>query len=150
MSVEENLRLAQASNKALNDHDVERFLSLHLPSIISRDPQNVEPAKGREAVRAGIEPMFKAFPDFHVVPERSFGQGDWIVEEGVGLGTHNGPLEAPGAPPIPPTNRPVRLPYVLIAKVDGGKFAETHLYFDQMAMLTQLGLTPQGPPQRKP
>jgi predicted ester cyclase len=150
MSVEENLRLAQASNKALNDHDVERFLSLHLPSIIQRDPQNVEPAKGREAVRAGIEPMFKAFPDLHVEPERSFGQGDWIVEEGVVLGTHKGPLEAPGAPPIPPTNRPVRLPYALIAKVNGGKFAETHLYFDQAAMLTQLGLTPQGPPQRKP
>ncbi|HWM50705.1 MAG TPA: ester cyclase [Thermoplasmata archaeon] len=150
MSVEENLRLAQAGNKALNDHDVERFLSLHLSSIISRDPQNTEGAKGREAVRAGIEPMFKAFPDFHVVSERSFGQGDWIVEEGVGLGTHKGPLEAPGAPPIPATNRPVRLPYAFIAKVDGGKFAETHLYFDVAGMMAQLGLGPQPPGARKP
>src|SRR2546425_11453765 len=150
MSVADNIRLLDAGNKALNDHDVERFLSLHLPSIISRDPQNTEGAKGREAVRAGIEPMFKAFPDFRVVPERSFGQGDWIVEEGVGLGTHKGPLEAPGAPPIPATNRPVRLPYAFIAKVDGGKFAETHLYFDVAGMMTQLGLRPQPPAGRKP
>jgi predicted ester cyclase len=150
MSVEENLRLAKANNQALNDHDVERILSLHLPSVISRDPQNPQGAKGHQAIRAGIEPMFKAFPDFHVVPERTFGQGDWIVEEGVGIGTHKGPLEAPGAPPIPPTNRPVRLPYAYIAKVDGGKIAETHLYFDQVAMLTQLGLGPQAPPTRKP
>jgi len=149
MSVEENLRLAQAGNKALNDHDVERFLSLHLPSIISRDPQNTDGAKGREAVRAAIEPMFKAFPDFRVVSERSFGQGDWIVEEGVGLGTHSGPLEVPGAPPIPATNRPVRIPYAFIAKVDGGKFAETHLYSNVAGLLAQLGLGPQPPAGKK-
>ncbi len=148
MSVEENLRLSKAGNKALNDHDVDRFLSLHLESVIQRDPQNPEGVKGRQAVRAGIEPMFRAFPDLHVVPERSFGAGDWIVEEGVALGTHKGPLEAPGAPAIPATNRSIRLPYAFIAKVDGGKFVEIHLYFDQMAMMTQLGLAPQGPPPR--
>ncbi len=38
----------------------------------------------------------------------------------------------------------------MIAKLEGGKFAEINLYFDQASMLTQLGLTPQGPPQRKP
>jgi predicted ester cyclase len=149
MSVEDNLRLAKAGNKALNDHDVEGFLNLHLPSIIARDPQNPQGAKGRDAVRAGVAPMFKAFPDFRVVPERSFGQGDWIVEEGVAIGTHKGPLEAPGLPPIPATNRPVRLPYAFLAKVDGGKFAETHLYFDTAGMMAQLGLTPPAPSQSK-
>src|SRR2546425_6960124 len=81
MSVADNIRLLDAGNKALNDHDVERFLSLHLPSVIQRDPQNVEPTKGREAVRAGLEPMIQAFPDFHVVRERAFGEGDWSLSK---------------------------------------------------------------------
>jgi len=149
MSVEENLRLREAANKALNDHDVNRFLSLHLESVIVRDIRS-EPAKGRKALREGVEPMIRAFPDLQLVTERAFGTGDWIAEEGVALGTHKGPLEAPGAPAIPATNRPIRLPYGFFAKVDGGKFAETHIYFDQMALMTQLGLAPQGPPQRKP
>ena len=49
MSVEENIRLSQAANKALNDHDVERFVNLHLESVISTDPQNTEPVKGRSS-----------------------------------------------------------------------------------------------------
>jgi steroid delta-isomerase-like uncharacterized protein len=149
-SVEENLRLSKAGNKALNDHDVERFLGLHLESVITTDPQNPEPVKGRQKIREGVAPMFRAFPDFHIVPERSFGAGDWIAEQGVAVGTHKGPLEAPGFPAIPATNRPISLRYSFIAKVDGGKFAETHLYFDQMALLAQLGVVPPGPPQRKP
>ena len=149
MSVEENIRLSQAGNKALNDHDVERFVNLHLESVISTDPQNTEPVKGRQKVRDGVAPMFKAFPDFRIVSEHTFGSGDWIAEQGIAIGTHKGPLEAPGFPAIPPTNRPIRLRYSFFAKVDGGKFAETHLYFDQAQMMTQLGLTPQNPPEEE-
>src|SRR2546425_8194953 len=149
MSVADNIRLLDAGNKALNDHDVERFLSLHLPSVLQRDPQNVEPTKGREAVRAGLEPMIQAFPDFHVVRERAFGEGDWVVEEGQALGTHRGPLETPVGPPIPATNKSIRLPYAFIAKVEGGKFAETHLYFDVAGMVAQLGGRPPPPAGRE-
>lgn len=142
MSVADNIRVVDAGNKALNDHDVDAFLELHLPSIIQSDPQNVEPTKGREAIRAGLEPMIRAFPDFRVVRERAFGEGDWVVEQGHAVGTHRGPLEVPGAPPIPATNKPVRLRYAFIAKVEGGKFAETNLYFDVAGMMAQLGLGP--------
>ena len=150
MSVAENIRLLDAGNEALNNHDVDRFVSLHLPSVIQRDPQNVEPTKGRDAIRAGLEPMIQAFPDFHVVRERAFGEGDWVVEQGHALGTHLGPLETPGAPPIPATNKPIRLRYAFIAKVEGGKFAETNLYFDVAGMMAQLGLGPPPPAGRKP
>src|SRR2546428_9956606 len=149
MSVADNIRLLDAGNKALNDHDVERFLSLHLPSVIQRDPQNVEPTKGREAVRAGLEPMIQAFPDFHVVRERAFGEGDWVVEQGHALGTHRGPLETPAGPTIPATNKPIRLRYAFIAKVEGGKFAETNLYFDVAGIMAHLGICPANPPQNR-
>src|SRR3989442_4467341 len=146
MSVADNIRLLDAGNKALNDHDVERFLSLHLPSVIQRDPQNVEPTKGREAVRAGLEPMIQAFPDFHVVRERAFGEGDWVVEQGHALGTHRGPLETPAGLTIPATNKSIRLRYAFIAKVEAGKFAETNLYFDVAVATFHAGSVPRTPP----
>jgi predicted ester cyclase len=150
MTVEENLRLLTAVTKTLDDHDLDRFLSLHLESVIQRDPQHPEGIKGREAIRAGIEPMLRAFPDLRSVQERAFGEGDWVLSQGVIVGTNTGPLEVPGAPTIPATNRRVRLPFALVAKIDGGKFAEVNVYFDQAGMMAQLGLMPQGPAENEP
>jgi len=45
-------------------------------------------------------------------------------------------------------NKSVRVPVAMIAKLEGGKFAEIHLYFDQAGLMAQLGLLP--PPQRNP
>ena len=52
-------------------------------------------------------------------------------------------------PPIPATNKSIRLPYAFFAKVEGGKFAETHLYFDVAGMMAQLGIGPAGPAEQK-
>lgn len=150
MSVEENLKVADAATKALNDHDLDRFESLHLNSVIQRDPQNPEPIKGPKAIRAGIEPFLKAFPDLRMVTERQFGAGDWITQLGVFRGTHTAPLAVPGGQPIPATNKSVRVPIALVARLEGGKFAEINAYYDQMGLMAQLGLLPQAPPQRKP
>jgi hypothetical protein len=37
----------------------------------------------------------------------------------------------------------------MITKLEGGKFAEINIYFDQASLLAQLGLLPQ-PPQPEP
>ncbi len=150
MSVEENLKVADAVTKALNDHDLDRFESYHLNSVIQRDPQHPEPMKGSKAIRASVEPFLKAFPDIRLVTERQFGAGDWITQLSHIRGTHTAPLEVPGGPPIPATNKSVQIPVALVARLEGGKFAEINVYFDQMGMMAQLGLAPQGPPQRKP
>ena len=149
-SVEENLRVMEAATKALNEHDLDRFESYHLETVIQRDPQNVQPIKGRKAIRAGLEPFLRAFPDLRQVTEQEFGAGDWITVRGHMSGTHKGALEVPGQPAIPATNRPVRLPFALVAKLERGKFAETNVYFDQMALMAQLGLLPQEAPPKKP
>src|SRR5439155_15461983 len=56
MSVEENLRVIEAAQKALNDRDLDRFETLHLNSVVQRDPQNPQGIKGRsEERRVGKE-----------------------------------------------------------------------------------------------
>jgi predicted ester cyclase len=148
MSVEENLRVIEAATKALNDRDLDTFESLHLNSVLQRDPQNPQGIKGPKAIRASLEPFLKAFPDIRLTTETQFGAGDWVTQLSHMRGTHTGPLAMPGGQTIPATNKPVRLPVAMIAKLEGGKFAEINLYFDQAGLMAQLGLLP--PPQRNP
>ncbi len=146
MSVEENLKVANETTEAINDHDLDRFESFHLNSVIQRDPQNPEGIKGSKAIRASLEPFLKAFPDIRLVTEHQFGAGDWITQLSHFRGTHTAPLEMPGGQTIPATNKSVRVPVAMVARLESGKFAEVNVYFDQMAMMAQLGLLPQAPP----
>jgi predicted ester cyclase len=146
MSVEENLRVVEATMQAINDHDLDRFESFHLNSVLQRDPQNPEGIKGSKAVRGSLEPFLKAFPDIQLVTETQFGAGDWITQLSHFRGTNTGPLEMPGGQTIPATNKSVRVPVAMVARLEGGKFAEVNVYFDQAAMMAQLGLLPPPTP----
>src|SRR5205814_662840 len=124
MSVEENLRVIEAAQKALNDRDLDRFETLHLNSVLQREPQNPQGIKGPKAIRASLQPFLTAFPDIRFATETQFGVGDWVTQLGHVRGTNTGPLEMPGGPTIPATNKAVRLPVAMVAKLEGGKFAE--------------------------
>jgi ketosteroid isomerase-like protein len=66
---------------------------------------------------------------------------DVAVEEGTFTGTHNGVLHAPTGD-VPPTGRPVSIPYVQVLRYRNGKHASFDLMFDRLLMLEQLGLIP--------
>jgi ketosteroid isomerase-like protein len=53
--------------------------------------------------------------------------------------THTGPLVSPNGD-IPPTGKPVTLDFVDVTQFAEGRIAREHIYFDQMAFLSQLGL----------
>src|SRR2546422_956669 len=99
-----------------------------------------------------MDRFLKAFPDIRLVTERQFGAGDWITQLSHMRATHTGPLEVPGGPTIPATNKSVRIPVALVARLEGGKFAEINLYFDQMGLMAPDGdwrpraSLPPGPP----
>ncbi len=59
--------------------------------------------------------------------------------EGVFEGTHTATLNAPGRS-ISATGKRIALPFVSVLGVAGDKFTSFAVYFDQMELLTQLGL----------
>lgn len=67
-----------------------------------------------------------------------------MISEGVFTGTHTGVLVIPQGE-IQPTGKSVRLRYATVQKVESGKVASEHLYFDQAELMAQLGLLPGGP-----
>ena len=64
-----------------------------------------------------------------------------VVLEGVFEGTHTAALNAPGGS-IPATGKWVTIPFVWVLRVAGDRFTSFAVYFDQMELLTQLGLAP--------
>ena len=142
MSVEENIRVANADFEALNAQDWDRYLGLHAESFVLYAPDSPEPRKGRAALREWIQGFVNAFPDLRAETVRSFGQGDWVCVEYNVSGTHKGPLAGPGGEAIPATNKPIRLPGTVVFKVEGGEITEAHEYYDILGMMAQLGLAP--------
>jgi ketosteroid isomerase-like protein len=57
-------------------------------------------------------------------------------------GTHTDTLSGPEGD-ISATNRPVTGRASQLFRVEGGKIVEEHLYYDQVQLLTQLGLMPE-------
>jgi steroid delta-isomerase-like uncharacterized protein len=98
---------------------------------------------GREAAEALWATYNDAFPDnqLEIIAIHADDRGG--VHEGRGIGTHTGPLRGP-AGEIPATGKKATVNFCGVYEFDEGKITSYHLYFDQMDMLAQLGLTPGG------
>ncbi|MFQ5908449.1 MAG: ester cyclase [Thermoplasmata archaeon] len=142
MSVEENLKLVDAGLEAYNAHDLDRFLGFYAESVVNYSPDLPEPTKGLAALREWYEKNETGFPDRRMEKVRAFGQGDYVCLEVVWKGTHKEPMPGPKGETIPATNKSVKNPITLVLKVEEGKVTEEHTYWDQLATLSQLGLTP--------
>ena len=142
MTVEENVNIVKQADDAFNMQDWDRFLNLHAESIVVNSPDLSEPIKGREALREYVKGYFMAFPDMSTKRERMFGQGNWVVSEEIAAGTNTGPMTSPTGEEIPPTNKLMRMNQAVLFQVENGLIQEVHLYFDQLGILTQLGLAP--------
>lgn len=128
--------------EAFNARNWDSIVKLHAESVIGSSPDRPEPRKGRAAIREEFVAYATAFPDSRLRIERAFGQGDWVCGEFTFTGTHKGPLPGPGGQMVPATNRPLRLTYAVVFKLEDGEITERHEYFDLYGMMVQLGLSP--------
>jgi predicted ester cyclase len=96
--------------------------------------------QGRDAAAAWIEVFLHAFPDLNHEILATVQSGDAVAAEARFTATHTGPLASPGGD-IPPTGKPVALDYYVdVTRFADGRIASEHVYFDQVAFLSQLGL----------
>jgi hypothetical protein len=88
-----------------------------------------------------LEPMFVFAPDTKILrhPVR-FGAGDWTAVIGEMEGTFTGPMTTPDGGTIPPTGRPFKLSMATIGHWQDGKMVEEYLFWDNQALLRQIGL----------
>jgi predicted ester cyclase len=88
--------------------------------------------------------MFKTFPDNHVQnnPYKVlFGQGEWTCSIAIFTGTHKGPMMDAGGKTIPPTKKKFQVDFCTVAHWKDGQIDEENLFYDQLGIMIQLGLT---------
>ena len=142
MNIEENIKVVDAIDRAVNERDWETFDERHSPDVLAYSPLTEKPTKDIETHREAVKGLTVSFPDFHIETERCFGQGEWLCAEFVVTGTHRAPLKTDGGQVIPPTNKKLRLQLVSTMRIRGGKIVEEHTYYDRLTMQAQLGIEP--------
>ena len=133
-------RIATEFVDAFNAHDAERIRALNAPDGVVEAPGDVR-VEGRDATTAYAMGWLDAFPDARLTVHTELVDGDWVAQRFTFEGTHEAPLESPTGP-IPATHRRLSGRGMQLVRVEGDAVAETHLYFDQVQVLTQLGLMP--------
>lgn len=151
MSVEHNLRMVEAAFEAINDRDWDHLWGLHMDNIVMSVPDLPDPLKGREAVQGRLQAWAEALPDLSWTQVRGFGHGDWVCVELLITGTHKGPLrqglgqaaiKTGGDNFLPPTGNRIEIRGCAVYKVERGEISESHIYYDQLGFMNQLGLAP--------
>ena len=126
---------------AFNAHNEERIRELNGENAVFEAPGDVK-IQGREPTTQYAMAWLNAFPDARITIHNELLAGDWVVQEFTFSGTHEGTLMSP-AGEIPPTHKTLNGRGVQIFRVEGEAVADTRLYFDQVQVMTQLGLMPE-------
>jgi len=124
--------------KAFDDGDVGTAAVLADDSLEMIDP-GLGTVHGPEPFRDYLATLKRAVPDAKAVIERTLELGDTVVVEGRFVGTFTGPLTSEDGD-IDPTGATVDLRFADVSTVRNGKLASYHTYYDQLGLLTQLGL----------
>jgi predicted ester cyclase len=98
-----------------------------------------EVLKGPEGSRIYSEMWANGFPDGRVTIDTIVADGDRVVVELTGRGTHTGTL-ATSMGEIPPTGKSVTLKLCDVLELKDGKITAQRSYLDTGSMMAQLGL----------
>ncbi|MDX6594161.1 MAG: hypothetical protein QOJ13_3357 [Gaiellales bacterium] len=126
---------------AFNAHDEGRMGELTAEDATMSAPGDIE-LTGRDAVTGYAMAWLNAFPDARINVHQELADGPSVAQRFTFEGTHTGPLEGP-AGTIPATGRRLTGRGVQLLQIDGDEASEVALYFDQVQVLTQLGLMPE-------
>lgn len=135
MATLDNASILRQAYEAWNDKDLDRTVSYALPDA---RVLNV-PFGASVSYREYLENWARAFPDGKIDLINVIAQGDYVVGEFTGRGTHTGPLRGP-AGEIAATGRHVEMPFVEVYRFRNGRIAEGRTYFDGATFMEQLGL----------
>jgi steroid delta-isomerase-like uncharacterized protein len=126
---------------AFNAHDEARIRELNGENVVFEAPGEIR-LEGRDAATEYAMAWLRAFPDARITVTNELADGDWVAQEFTFEGTHDDTLSSPSGD-IPATHKRLDGRGVQIFKVEGEVVTDTRLYFDQVDVMTQLGLMPE-------
>jgi predicted ester cyclase len=128
--------------QAFNAHNEEAMRALCAPNSRLEAPGEVR-LLGKEALASHAVVLFNGFPDARITAQNELVGGPRVMQEFIFEGLHTGPLVGP-AGTIPETGKRVVVRGVLVGRYERNVAIDLRLYYDQLDVLTQLGLTPRA------
>jgi predicted ester cyclase len=125
--------------KAFNAHDESALRVLNHPSGTFEAPGGIH-LRGQEASGYAMK-WLRACPDGKLNVRNEIICGQWAVQEVTFEGTHQATLDGP-AGSIPATGKKLQVKAVLINRYENDLSIESRVLFDQVDVLTQLGVMP--------
>jgi len=126
---------------AFNAHDEAAIREHTADDCVFEGPGGVR-LEGGDAVTAYAIGWLNAFSDARLEVDTVVVDGDWAAMTGTFKGTHDGTLSGPDGD-VPATGRRLEGRCAEVVRFENGKSVEEHLYYDQMDVITQLGLMPE-------
>ena len=140
MSRDSNIKVAQAYFEAFNAHDFSKWNELYADDFKGEAPG--APPLDRDQSRMYSQGFSDAFPDGRFTISHTVVEGDFVVTHWVASGTHTAPLRTFSGQTIPATGKKATVAGCTVTEVRNGKIARDWNFWDQVALLTQLGLMP--------
>lgn len=137
-----------SDNKKLVEQGWDAFFRRDLDACLAAYTDDAEvvlpgapPMKGKEAIRAAWQ-MYMAALDEKPTKIRHIAEGDTVVTEWTTVSTHKGPLMMPTGESLPATGKTITNSGATVQDVKNGKVERQVFYFDNVALLQQLGIMP--------
>ncbi|MFC4534120.1 ester cyclase [Sphaerisporangium dianthi] len=124
---------------AFNACDLTRAASLYDPRASYVCPGGL--AEGREEITSYFALYHEAFPDVAVTVHDKGTCGDMVIFEWTLTSTHTGPLLLPSGVVAEPTGRRVVVRGCDVRTMENGLITSQRVYYDQLEMLSQLGVS---------
>ena len=137
--------------RSLLDRYVELYNAADLAGVMelyAEDSRQLMPDgvfEGRNAIRDRLAHELTAFTDLAHRVVSYIEDGDAFADEWVFVGTHTGPLKLPDGTVVPPTGKRVEAPGMELVRLRDGRIVVDNLYYDNLAVVAQLGLLRQEP-----
>lgn len=132
-----------AAFDAWNAHDLPKVAGFYRPDVVLVTP-DIGEVKGREQAIEWNRAFMEAFPDAKMEIPASYDSGDTAIVEWVFRGTNTGPLPLPSGETLPATGKRVTVRGIDVSTLEGGSVVSQRSYYDQVELMTQLGLMPEG------
>lgn len=132
----------QRFTDAFNAHDADAMRSFYTDESVFTAPGGVE-LRGADAIVEYAQTWLRAFPDGTQTTHTEVVGDGWAATQFTFTGTHTETLASPDGD-VPATGRTLSGRGAEVLRIEGGKVLEDHLYFDQMDVMTQLGLVPEA------
>ncbi len=125
-----------------NAGDLDACMELYAEDAVQRMHDGT--FAGRGAIRERLARDLTACPDAAYTVGSFVEQGDSFADEWTFAGTQTGPLSLPDGTQLAPTGKRLEIKGMELVQVRDGKIVVDNLYYDNLAVLVQLGLVPQG------